>query len=215
MRLVWRFWCFSLLMLCHFCSKHDLCHWSVCYFYVEISYDLEWYRALALSLPLFLIFRSCCRFIMIFFFSYSAVSFVFSTFSYNCYARFPGSITFSFFSPLKIRFCCYNNHWIKYVIYGFSIQTKIKPLPINHENTVPAHIQYTARTLGCSISRKCNRFRSSIRPSQFTIVMPIVENHQCNDKLFSGQWHFGWLPCTYISCKCIPSLAHYNIVCER
>lgn len=30
MRLVWRFWCFSLLMLCHFCSKHDLCHWSVC-----------------------------------------------------------------------------------------------------------------------------------------------------------------------------------------
>lgn len=40
--LVSTFWCFSLLMLCHLCSEHDLCYWSVA-FYVEISCYLECY----------------------------------------------------------------------------------------------------------------------------------------------------------------------------
>lgn len=114
MRLVWRFWCFSLLMLCHFCSKHDLCHWSVCllrrnklWFGVVV-----WHCWLSLSLPLFSLLPSNYHdiFLLVCFFFKTSFFYVLL---HNCYVRF---IAF-FFLHWKLDFFCYNNHWIVYNLW--------------------------------------------------------------------------------------------------
>lgn len=124
MRLVWRFWCFSLLMLCHFCSKHDLCHWSVCLLRRNKLWFGVVYGTLLCCVVLWLsvlstfniIFSSFLRafspsfsllflsiYIMIFFFLFAFFYiFIFCVvlLHNNCYASFWFIAVF----PLKIRF---------------------------------------------------------------------------------------------------------------
>lgn len=129
MRLVWRFWCFSLLMLCHFCSKHDLCHWSVCllrrnklWFGVvwhsvdclSCRYFTSFFSSFSLSLSLSLLPSIYHDILLLVCFFYTSLSFV-----YFFIIVTPVLGLLHFFSPLKIRFFllqqplnCIYNLWI-------------------------------------------------------------------------------------------------------